>query len=410
VFGRYRDETMTQPGSPTVPGSGATVLLRQFEHVMFVGLLALGIALTVARGVRAVPGGAMSVALLGWYGLGIALMRHRRDDRRAAVTWLSVLCVGWLALIALSAEFVWLLFPISLLLLQLLPVRWSVPVVAGLTAVGIVGVAWHQGGLSVAVVLGPMIGAAVSVMISLVFRQLREESERRARLVAELTAAQQRLAAAERYAGTVAERERLAHEIHDTLAQSLSSIVLLLRSVDAAAAGLPVPARQQLAVATDAARDALQDTRRLVRTLEPSGLDGQPLADALSRLVEQVRPVGVEVGLRVDGDPYDLPTPVAVALLRTGQGALGNVVAHSLARRAQVTVTFQPGLVSLDIADDGVGFDVGAPRAETSAGTGIGLAAMSRRLAAVGGTLTVESAPGDGTAISASIPLGNHDG
>jgi signal transduction histidine kinase len=401
---------MTEPGSSIVPRSGATGLLRQFEHVLFVGLLALGVALSIARDARPALGGLVSAAVLGWYGLGILLMRRQRDDRRAAVTWLSVVCAGWLALVALSAEFVWLLFPVSLLLLQLLRVRWSIPVVGGLTAVGILAVAWHQSSLSVAVVLGPVIGAAVAVMISLVYRQLREESERRARLVAELTAAQQRLAAAERYAGTVAERERLAHEIHDTLAQSLSSIVLLLRSVDATAAGLPASARQQLSVATDAARDALHDTRRLVRTLEPSGLDGQPLAEALSRLVDQVRPIGVDVGLQVDGDPYDLPTPVAIALLRTGQGALGNVVAHSRARRARVTLTFQPAQVILDIADDGTGFDVSAPRAETSAGTGIGLDAMSRRLATVGGALSVESVPGEGTAISAAIPIGNADG
>lgn len=265
----------------------------------------------------------------------------------------------------------------------------------------------HQGGWTVSGVIGPLIGAAVAVVISVVYRQLREESEQRARVVFEPTAA--RLAAAERYAGTVAERERLAHEIHDTLAQALSSIVMLLRSVRDQSAELPSKAQQQLDVAAGAARDALEDTRRLVRTLEPSGLAGQPLSSALRRLVEDTASVGIDIGFEVDGQPYELPTPVAVAILRTAQGALGNVVAHSMAEHAQVTLTFQPGLVSLDVADDGRGFDPQAPAAETAAGTGIGLAVMRSRLSALGGRLTVEAAPGHGTAVSASIPVEEAD-
>jgi signal transduction histidine kinase len=291
------------------------------------------------------------------------------------------------------------------LLLQLLPMRWAGPTVAGLAVLGAAAVAAHQGRFTASMVIGPLIGAAVAVVMTVVYRQLREESERRAQVVAELTVAQERLAAAERYAGTVAERERLAHEVHDTLAQALSSIVMLLRSVDDEAAVLPPAAQRRLAVAATAARGALKDARRLIRTREPSGLAGKPLTVALQRLVDDTAPVGIDIGLEVDGEPCELPTPVAVALLRTAQGALGNVVAHSMAAHARVTLTFQPGLVSLDVADDGRGFDPGAPRTESATGTGIGLTAMRTRLEATGGTLTVESRPGCGSAISASVPL-----
>ncbi|MFF4888394.1 sensor histidine kinase [Micromonospora chersina] len=392
---------MTEP----TPPSAAVVLMRQAQHVLFVGLLLIGVVQTVVGRDHGFTAGGVAAGILAWYGYGAVLTRRRPPDRRVGVLWVAVLCVGWAALVALSADFVWLLFAIFLLLLQILPLRWAIPAVAGLTGIGVLAVAAHQGRFTAAGVIGPLIGATVTVVISMVYAQLRQESERRAQVVAELTAAQDRLAAAERYAGTVAERERLAHELHDTLAQSLSSIVILLRSVREQAAALPAGAHRQLDVAAGAARDALEHTRRLVRTLEPSGLAGQPLTTALQRLVEDTAAVGIDVGLEVDGEPYDLPTTVAVALLRTAQGALGNVVAHSMAAHARVTLTFQPGRVILDVADDGQGFDTTAPRTETTAGTGIGLAAMRKRLAAAEGTLTVESTPGGGTAISASIPV-----
>jgi signal transduction histidine kinase len=379
--------------------------MRQAEHVLFAGLLILGAAQSAADRAHPVAAACVAAATLGWYGGGALLASRRARTRRAGMLWLGVLVVGWAVLVVLSADFVWLLFAIFLLALQLLPLRWAVPLVVALALAGVLAVVLHQGRFTAAVLAGPLIGAAVSVVISVVYRQLREESERRAQIVLELTAAQARVAAAERYAGTVAERERLAHEIHDTLAQSLSSIVLMLRSVAGQAAGLPAPAQRQLEVAEVAARSGLADIRRLVRTLEPAGLAATSLAAALERLVADTEPVGIEIGFDVDGEPYELPTPVAVALLRTAQGALGNVVAHSMAAHARVALTFQPGLVSLDIADDGRGFDPGAPTRETTAGTGIGLDAMRTRLVEAGGTLTIESSVGRGTALSASVPL-----
>lgn len=392
---------MTQP--PT--RSAATVLMRQAEHVLFVGLLVLGAAQSVADDIHPVAVLGVAFCLLAWYALGAAAQRSRRSDRRFAALWLAVLCAGWVVILALSVDLVWLAFPIFLLALQLLPVRWAIPVVGALTAVAVLAFAAHQGGLNAASVIGPVVGAAVAVGISSVYRQLREESEQRARVVAELTATQERLAGAERYAGTVAERERMAHEIHDTLAQSLSSIVMLLRSVSAHGSVLPDGARHQLEVAAGAAQDALEDTRRLVRTLEPTALAGQPLTAVLRRLVDDTATVGIDIRFELDGEPFELPTAVAVAIVRTAQGALGNVVAHSMCGHARVTLTFQPDQVSIDVADDGLGFDPEAPTTGTTAGTGIGLVAMRKRLASVGGRLVVESTPGGGTAVSASIPL-----
>ncbi|HET7303689.1 MAG TPA: sensor histidine kinase [Segeticoccus sp.] len=393
--------TRPAPWRPT-----AFALLRQAEHVLFAGLLVLGLVRTVAQGDRPWWAVALGVVALGWYGTGMLLASRPAEVRRRrqrAVLWLTALTLLWVALAVVSADFVWVVFALFLLHLQLLPSRVAIPVVLLLAGISVAAVAVRQG-LTVPVVLGPLIGAAVAIVITAVYRDLREEAERRERLMAELTAAQERLAAAERYAGTLAERQRLARELHDTVAQGLSSVVLLLRSVRDRAGTLPEPAEDQLDAAVAAARGALDETRRVVRALTPAELSGQSLAEALKRVVQDAAPVGIRLGLTVDGEPYELPTPTAVALLRTAQGALGNVIGHSRANRARVTLTYQPGQVSLDVADDGIGFDTSRPPTPTSRGTGIGLSAMRSRLEDVGGRLVVESAPGEGTAVGATIP------
>lgn len=382
-------------------------LLRRSEHVLFVGLLALGVAQSIADHTATWWIVVAGLAVLGWYGLGAVLAPRPgplSNRRRVLRWWLLTLAAGWAGLVTVSPDFVWLVFAIFLLCLQSLALRWAIPSVLVLTAGAIVAVAAHQDQLRTAAVIGPLIGAAVAIVITVVYRELREEAERRTRLVGELTAAQQRLAATERFAGTLAERERLAHEIHDTVAQGLASILLLLRSVHGQSAALPERARRQLDASVAAAKAALEDTRRVVRALDPAELAGQSLTAALQRLVEGTRPVGIDIDFDLDGAPYELPTSTAVALLRTAQGAVGNVIAHSHAEHARITLTFQPTQISLDVADDGRGFDPATEPAQSTSGTGIGLTAMRTRLREVGGTLTVESTPGSGTAISASIP------
>lgn len=401
-------------------GSVALVLLRRAEHVLFAALLLVGVVRAVLTGGYPVASVVVAVLVAAWYVLGMVLAGRAPADGAGAagpdrgltrhalvgLGWLLVLTAGWAVLVALSADFVWLAFALFLLYMQVLPVIAGVPAVAVLTAGTIVAFALHQGGVNVAAVLGPIFGAAVAVVITVVYRNLRREVDARERLLAELTAAQDRLAAAERHAGTLAERERLAREIHDTVAQSLSSIILLLRAAGTSWQQAPPESRQQLDTATDAARSALDDTRRLVRALGPAQLVGRPLTEALQRLVDSADQPGPTCRLTVDGEPYPLPTPVEVALLRAGQQALANVRAHADAHRVELTLTFLPTAVSLDIVDDGRGFDPERSPAAATTGTGMGLAAMRARLAEVGGSLVVESAPGRGTAVGASIPTG----
>lgn len=371
--------------------------------MLFAALLLVGVVRTISHGGNAVAAIAGAAALAAWY-LGGVVVSRRSSDRRLAAWWLLGLALGWTALSVLSADFVWVAFPLFLLCLQMLPLPVALWSVAGLTAVTVTTTSVHRGAFDVPAALGPTIGAAVAVVITVVYRDLRRQKETGDRLLAELTAARDRLAVTERRAGTLAERERLAREIHDTVAQSLASIILVLRSARDAYVEAPEPARRQVDAALTSARDALEDTRRLVRALAPAELDGGSLPDALRRLVAETEALGLDATLVVDGEPGLLPTPLAVALLRTTQGALANVRAHSGATRVAVTLTFQPSAVAVDVVDDGKGFDPARPSPDPATGTGMGLAAMRDRLAEVGGKLLVESEPGVGTAVNATVP------
>ncbi|OKI56048.1 sensor histidine kinase [Micromonospora sp. CB01531] len=383
-------------------------LLRRAEHVLFVALLLVGAVRAAGSGRPPVGVLITAVALVAlWYLLGVVLARRARRPVVAGL-WFAGLAAGWIGLAALSVDFVWLAFALFLLAMQLLPRVLGPLVVAGLAAVAVAAFSAHQGRLSLPAVLGPVIGAGVAVVIMTVYRDLRQQNELTARLLADLTAAQGQLAAAQRHAGMLAERERLAGEIHDTVAQSLSTIVLLVKSAAGRWLDAPAAAHRQLDAAVEAAQSALEDTRRLLRALTPAPLAGRPLTEALGHLVDDSRRLGLDARITVDGLPYALPTLVEVALLRVGQEATANVRAHAAASRVDLTLTFLPGAVSLDVVDNGRGFDPDQPFSPTT-GTGLGLATMRRRLASVGGTLVVESAPGQGTAISAAIPTeGDH--
>ncbi len=214
------------------------------------------------------------------------------------------------------------------------------------------------------------------------------------------------LAAAEHSAGVLAERERLAREIHDTLAQGLSSIQLLLRAAERALPDRPEAASPHVTQAREAAQDNLTEARRLVYALAPVELGGDSLPAALDRLCATTQQrSGLTVHFHLSGEPFDVPTPYEVALLRIAQSALANTVQHAGASRAELTLSYMDTSITLDAVDDGIGFDpeAAASRAGSQQG-GFGLAAMRTRARSLGGTWAVESTPGQGTALAVSFP------
>ncbi|MER5473938.1 sensor histidine kinase [Streptomyces sp. NPDC002685] len=388
--------------------SPVVAVLRLCLYVLLAGLLLLA-------ALRSGDSGHPTAVVLSVLVTGAVLVAgavgpavHR--SRRAAALWVAALSASWLVLITFSPDGLWVAFPLYFLQLHLLPVRWSLPAVALTAGAAIASFVAHGAPLTPGAFIGPLLGAAVAVATVLGYEALYRESERRRELIEELIAARAELAEAERAAGTLAERERLAREIHDTLAQGLSSIQLLLR---AAQRLLPAgsPAAPHLEQARSTAQDNLAEARRFVRALTPPDLEHGSLAAALERLCRSAAVDAPKVRFSVSGPPAGLPTPYEVALLRIAQSALGNTLRHARADRAEITLSFMDTTVALDVVDDGVGFAPGGVRPDGDraepdpADGGFGLPAMRSRAESLGGTFTVESAPGQGTAVAVTLPL-----
>jgi signal transduction histidine kinase len=227
-----------------------------------------------------------------------------------------------------------------------------------------------------------------------------DQSQDRAELIGQLEATRAELASVNREAGTLAERQRLAGEIHDTLAQGFSSVIMLLQ---AAEAGLgpdaPEVARRQIALAAGTARENLAEARGLVAALAPADLASGNLPGALRRVTERLgAETGIEATFTEHGPSRPLPATLDVVLLRVAQEALANVRKHAAARAVQVGLSYAGPAVMLQIRDDGQGFEV------DRATDGYGLRGMRERLGQVNGRIEVTSAPGAGTCVRAEVP------
>ncbi|MEU7168612.1 sensor histidine kinase [Streptomyces morookaense] len=377
------------PPATAAPDVPSLRVVRLAVHTAFYALLAVALGpalLGEAPALVLLPGAALAAV----YGAGV--VRHR--DR--PVPWLLAVTALWLVLLALDARFSYVAFPIFFLCLHVLPVRRSHPAIAAATAAVVAAQAAAPGGLTAAKVIGPVAGAAVAIMTGYGYAALYRESQKRQRLIDDLVRTRDELAAAQREAGRLAERQRLAREIHDTLAQGLSSIVLLARAAETASGEA---AHDRVREIGRTAADNLAEARRFVQALTPPALEDAPLPEALRRTTVRTVPGAV---FRVDGDPCPLPVETEVALLRLTQEALANVARHARAEHAAVTLAYLDGQVALDVYDDGVGFVPGElpPDGRRT----FGLHGMHERIAELGGTLTVESSPGEGTVVAVVVP------
>ena len=415
------DENVSMPTGDTAetdhPGgrTGRTRSWGRLVTSLRIGQAVITVVLTVVGVVRSLADGvpvpwllATALAFLGWYGGGL-LLSSRTDDRALAAGWLLGLTAIWLGAVALSPEFVWLAFSLWLLAGFLLRLRWAVLLSVLILAVVLVAPLLHTGTTTSANVIGPLVGGIFALGISRGYLELVRDGRERRRLIASLVATQQEMAAlqdelarTQRESGAAAERTRVSRDIHDTVAQSLSSIVLLARSAAEHEDGRERALGQIGALAAE----GLADARRIVDDLMPAELDGSALSDALARMLERLTAeTGIAATFHADEDLPALGLDAEVALLRTAQSALANVRSHAGATRVVVTLADAGDAVRLDVVDDGRGFD---PSRLDSAGPGggYGLRAMRARLRELGGGLDVESAPGDGTALSAHLPLG----
>jgi signal transduction histidine kinase len=239
--------------------------------------------------------------------------------------------------------------------------------------------------------------------------ELAQANQRLEEMMAENTGLQAQLLTQAREAGAGDERQRMAREIHDTLAQGLTGIITQLEAAQQTTH--EAERERRIDNSKRLARDSLAEARRSVQALRPQALEDSRLPDALAEEVARwTATSGVPAEVAATGDPRALYPEVEVTLLRVAQEALANVAKHAAAGHVWVTLSYMEDVVTLDVRDDGSGF---APLGESSgggggtagtAGGGFGLIAMRQRVNRLAGQLEIESEPGVGTAVSASLP------
>jgi signal transduction histidine kinase len=244
--------------------------------------------------------------------------------------------------------------------------------------------------------------------------ELAQANQRLEEMMAENTGLQAQLLTQAREAGAGDERQRMAREIHDTIAQGLTGIITQLEAAQQTTHD--AERERRIDNSKRLARDSLAEARRSVQALRPQALEDSRLPDALAEEVARwTATSGVPAEVATTGDPRALHPEVEVTLLRVAQEALANVAKHAAAMHAWVTLSYMEDVVTLDVRDDGSGFaqpgesSAGGGGTGGGAGGGFGLIAMRQRVNRLAGQLEIESEPGAGTVVSAilpAIPLG----
>jgi signal transduction histidine kinase len=392
---------------PAEPSAWATYgrRMEQFYGVVFLASLLLvgGTTSSVSRTLALAAIGAMAV----WY-----LLLGRRVRLAATPDAMSsqaiVYTTGLVLLFAfavLQVPNTWFLgFALFPHISEVVPFRRVALVTSVMNLIAAFSVGYHDrtvSGIATAAAFAIM-AIAFSMAFGGYITRIITQSEERADLIAQLEETRAELAEVSREAGALAERQRLATDIHDTLAQGFSSIVMLIQAAEAELdrnPDTPAAARGQLSLAEQTARENLAEARTLVGGLAPAALQAGTLEDALRRITERA---GAELGITAsfdsDGTGHRLPAATEVVLLRTGQEALANVRKHAAARQVAVRLRYARDRVSLEVTDDGAGFD---PELVNG---GYGLAGMRARVDEAGGTVAVRSAPAQGTSVRVEVP------
>ncbi len=381
-------------------------------HGLFFGTLAVcaGIALLLERDL-ALPQKffvlLLSLAFAAWhYALNVRLPMPRRRPR-LMLLYVSGATIFTFALINLHPIYWLMVFPLFGITFGVLPLRWAIAASVGITAV----MAW-QSFLARGITTENLIAAIVLSCASIGFgaffgwfidRIINESAERR-QLIEELNVTRAALAQREREAGILQERQRLAREIHDTLAQGFTSIVMQLEAAEQALQSEPASAQKFLDTARQTARNSLDEARRVVADLRPELLEQDSLPNALKRTAERwAHAHGIVVHTNISGEIISLAPELEITLLRATQEALNNIAKHAHASHVELSLAYLGDVVTLDVQDNGVGMNGNGNH--TNAASGFGLIAMRERVEQLGGKVTLESANDEGTTIAVEIPI-----
>jgi signal transduction histidine kinase len=458
--------TSPMPQDPINPDP----LVQRFHPVLDVlpyGMLAFCVILSLALpnpGPKA-EGVALILSILSaaWILFMFTLHPAWRSRPRVMAVFITVLIVLGAGLVLDQTLFGLYTFTIYFYVLRYLLWPWRLLGAAGIGLLQGTSQAYGDNKDTAGGVFIYLIIVAVNVAILMAFvwvrwtsqRALGELSEANRRLeatLAENAGLQEQLLTQAREAGVLDERQRMAREIHDTLAQGLTGIITQLQAAEQAADD-PPGWRRHFEAATRLARESLSEARRSVEALRPESLETGRLGEAVAEVANRWSALhGISVQVTTTGTARPMPSEAEFALLRTAQEALANVAKHAHATRVGVTLSYMEDQVALDIRDDGRGFDLAklcsqAAQAAQAAKTnghasvahssgpavakghgsglvglsvseglrhvtavkpegdgGFGLVSMRQRIESLAGTLQVESEPGFGTGISACLP------
>jgi signal transduction histidine kinase len=341
----------------------------------------------------------------------VGLARWGRSSPLLALSFVGMtLLLAGMSLV--NGVYLTLLFSLYGLIFSALEIGLAIPITLFLSTCGVVSIIYKNHltlQQSTGVILGFGLTTIIGIILGLFITAIIDQSFERQKAIDELQTTRAELAAAERQAGIFQERQRLAREIHDTLAQGFTSIVMHLEAADQALPAGPEQetARAHLDRARQTARDSLAEARRLVWALRPESLERESLNQALERVVQRWSlESAIPARVAVTGVTQALHPNDQVTLLRCAQEALANIHKHARADEVILTLSYLEDQVILDVADNGAGFNVQLLEAAGPSQGGFGLIGMRERVQQQGGSLTVESEPGAGTTLVIVLPIG----
>ncbi|HKY53188.1 MAG TPA: sensor histidine kinase [Anaerolineales bacterium] len=339
-------------------------------------------------------------ALLGlWYipFVNLSTLRIWENPKRGALYLVPGWAI-WAGLISLTNQSLMLIGIFLPLVFSRFPILWATGIIffqtLGLYFLYIMLYPTERWLLILMIILGLLI---ISTIIGAFISSIIKQSTDRQRLIDDLTRSRAHLMKVEREAGRLTERQRLARDIHDTLAQHFTSIIMHL---SAAKYSNPELVQSEVQQAEDAAREGLDEIRRIVWDMQPEQIEKASLVEAVEELAARWSAENrVLVKMNVTGTPRSLPSSAEMALLRISQEAIHNITKHAQAKNVNITFSFMEDMFVMDIADDGLGFD------PSKSSKGFGSKTMRDRIEELGGTLTIESERDRGTAIAVSLPI-----
>ncbi|MEU6252894.1 sensor histidine kinase [Streptomyces sp. NPDC047043] len=336
------------------------------------------------------------IPLFVW--VGRPLLKGDPPPERQALGYLVAMTALFLPSAILVGETRLMTFALVPQCFMTLRMRWAITTVAVINLAPVVGWAllWWPSDQDVFFNgLFAVVTLIFSVAVGSWVIRIIEQSQERAELIAELDASRHEISRLSAAHGAVTERERMAREIHDTLAQGFTSLLMLIQAVEAELDHDLPQARRHLALMDETARQNLAEARALVAGGAPADLDGTSLPGALRRLAARHQAM-----LDVTGPVRPLPAGPEVVALRSCQEALANARKHAGSSAVVgIELAYAEDTLTVSVRDDGCGFDPDVP------GDGYGLAGLRARAVEVGGTARISSTPGDGTTVTVSLPV-----